>query len=112
MQAPPKGVTPAMHYGIVRRIVTLAELIEPDRAQVWTWFFETRIESLGGRPVELAFHGRGQEVVDFLHDLLARTKGARNVKPFPRRPRRHVGLQPNDELFADGDAPVVSVPGR
>ncbi|UPG89859.1 hypothetical protein L2Y96_21115 [Luteibacter aegosomaticola] len=99
-----------MHYGIVRRIVTLAELIEPDRAQVWTWFFETHIQPLGGRPVELAFHGRGQEVVDFLHGVLARTKGAANIKPFPRRPRRQVGPQPNGELFTGGDAQVVGVP--
>ncbi|MGA7437819.1 MAG: hypothetical protein WBW32_06780 [Luteibacter sp.] len=101
-----------MHYGIVRRIVTLAELIEPDRAQVWTWFFETHIHALGGRPVELAFHGRGQEVVDFLHELLALTKGAGNVTPFPRRPKRQVGLQPNGELFIDSGAAVVAVPGR
>ncbi|UPG94209.1 hypothetical protein [Luteibacter aegosomatissinici] len=99
-----------MHYGIIRRIVTLAELIEPDRTQVWAWFFETHIEALGGRPVELAFHGRGQEVVDFLLVILSRGRHASNVKLFPRRPRRPVGPQPNDELFADADGWVVGVP--
>lgn len=101
-----------MHYGIIRRIVTLAELIEPDRAQVWAWFFETHIDALGGRPVELAFHGRGPEVVAFLLDILSRTRHASNVKPFPRRPKRQIGLQPNDDLFAHGAGAVVAVPGR
>jgi hypothetical protein len=99
-----------MHYGIIRRIVTLAELMEPDREQVWVWFFETHIETLGGRPVELAFHGRGDEVVAFLLDVIGKSRHATNVKPFPRRPKRRVGPQPNEELFGEGEAPVVRVP--
>ncbi|QWT19846.1 hypothetical protein KPL74_19130 [Bacillus sp. NP157] len=100
-----------MHYGIIRRIVTLAELVEPDRAQVWTWFFETHIDCLGGRPVELAFHGRGPEVVEFLLDVLRRSRDTSNVAPFPRRPRRHIGPQPNSELFDDGRMRLVAVRG-
>ncbi len=60
-----------MDSGIIRRIVTLAERLEPDRQAVWDWLFHTKIDSLGKRTaIELAFSGQGEKVVAMLETAL------------------------------------------
>lgn len=60
-----------MGPGIIRRIVTLAERLEPDRQIIWDWLFHTRIAALGGRTaIELAFAGQGEQVTRMLETAL------------------------------------------
>lgn len=81
---------------IFRRIFSLAEQLEPNRAAIWDWLLHTPIESLGGRTAtELAFAGDGERVVAMLkaalHDhadrprpyLVGSDKAARHLEPAP-----------------------------
>jgi hypothetical protein len=81
---------------VLRRIFTLAEQLEPNRAAIWDWLWHTPIEALDGRTaIELAFAGQGDRVVAMLeaalHDqaepsrpCLLRAGGAvRHLEPVP-----------------------------
>jgi hypothetical protein len=60
-----------MSNGIIRRIFTLAERLEPDRKAIWDWLFHTHIETLGGyTAMELVFADRGEQVIDLLESAL------------------------------------------
>jgi hypothetical protein len=60
-----------MSHGIIRRIFTLAEQLEPDRKLVWDWLFHTHIEPLGGHTaMELVFADQGEQVVALLETAL------------------------------------------
>lgn len=60
-----------MSQGIIRRIFTLAERLEPDRKAIWDWLFHTKIESLGGSTaMDLIFDDRGEQVVTLLEATL------------------------------------------
>jgi hypothetical protein len=56
---------------ILRRIFTLAERLEPNRAAIWDWLWHTPIETLGGRTaIELIFAGHGERVLAMLEAAL------------------------------------------
>jgi hypothetical protein len=60
-----------MSHGIIRRIFTLAEQLEPDRKLVWEWLLHTHIETLGGHTaMELVFADQGEQVVALLETAL------------------------------------------
>jgi hypothetical protein len=60
-----------MSHGIIRRIFTLAEQLEPDRKLVWDWLFHTQIETLGGHTaMELIFADQGEQVIALLETAL------------------------------------------
>lgn len=65
-----------MRRGIVRRIFTLAERLEPDRKAIWDWLFHAQIESLDGwTAMELIFADRGEQVVALLEQALRDEEG-------------------------------------
>ncbi|TCV92706.1 hypothetical protein EC912_10644 [Luteibacter rhizovicinus] len=77
-----------MGQGIVRRIVTLAERLEPDRNAIWDWLFHAQIETLGSRTaMELIFTDQGERVVALLEHALRDEEGASVVTGIQRLPR-------------------------
>ncbi|MGC1547462.1 MAG: hypothetical protein WA777_02955 [Rhodanobacter sp.] len=65
-----------MSHGIIRRIFTLAERLEPDRKLIWDWLFHTHIETLGGyTAMELAFADQGEQVIALLETALRDEEG-------------------------------------
>jgi hypothetical protein len=73
-----------MSNGIIRRIFTLAERLEPDRKAIWDWLFHTHIEALGGyTAMELVFADRGEQVIELLESAL-RDENVRQL--FPGQP--------------------------
>jgi hypothetical protein len=66
-----------MRQGIVRRIFTLAERMEPDREAIWEWLFHAQIETFGGlTAMELIFTDQGEQVVALLEQALRSEEGA------------------------------------
>jgi hypothetical protein len=66
-----------MGQGIVRRIFTLAERMEPDRKAIWEWLFCTQIETLGGlTAMELIFTDQGDQVMALLERAVRSEEGA------------------------------------
>lgn len=79
-----------MGQGIVRRIFTLAERLEPDRKAIWEWLFHAQIETLGGRTaMELIFADQGEQVVVLLERALRDEEGTAVVTEPLRLPRAH-----------------------
>ena len=79
-----------MGQGIVRRIFTLAERLEPDRKAIWEWLFHAQIETLGGcTAMELIFADQGEQVVVLLERALRDEEGTAVVTEIQRLPRAH-----------------------
>jgi hypothetical protein len=79
-----------MSRGIVRRIFTLAERLEPDRKAIWEWLFHTRIETLGGSTaMELIFTDQGEQVVTLLERALQDEKGITALTGIQRSPHAY-----------------------
>jgi hypothetical protein len=56
-----------MARGIVRRIFTLAECLEPDRRAIWEWLLHDPIDVLRGyTAMELIFADQGEQVETLL----------------------------------------------
>ena len=76
-----------MSQGIIRRIFTLAERLEPDRKAIWDWLFHTQIETLGGSTaMDLVFADRGEQVVAMLEAALRDESGSAAVVRSQRLP--------------------------
>ncbi|MGH8158089.1 MAG: hypothetical protein ACREPQ_08215 [Rhodanobacter sp.] len=83
-----------MSNGIIRRIVTLAERLEPDREVIWDWLFHTQIETLGGHTaMELIFAYRGEQVITLLETALREEEGRTFFSDRPT-PRPHLHRSP------------------
>jgi hypothetical protein len=79
-----------MSQGIIRRIFTLAERLEPDRKAIWDWLFHTQIETLGGSTaMDLIFDDRGEQVVALLEAALRDENGAASVTSYQRLPHAY-----------------------
>jgi hypothetical protein len=79
-----------MRRGIVRRIFTLAERLEPDRKAIWEWLFHAQIETLDGwTAMELIFADRGEQVVALLEQALRDEEGTPIVPANLRLPRAY-----------------------
>jgi hypothetical protein len=60
-----------MSQGIIRRIFTLAEQLEPDRKVIWDWLFHTHIDALDGyTAMELIFADQGEQIIMLLERAL------------------------------------------
>jgi hypothetical protein len=77
---------------VLRRIFTLAEQLEPNRALIWDWLWHTPIEALGGRTaIELTFAGHGERVIAMLKAALHdQQESPRPYPPHDRRVVRHL----------------------
>ncbi|BDU18761.1 hypothetical protein [Dyella sp. GSA-30] len=77
---------------VLRRVFTLAEQLEPNRAVIWDWLWHTPIQTLGGRTaIELAFAGHGDSVVAMLEAaLLDQTEPSRPYLLHGGRTARHL----------------------
>lgn len=79
-----------MRQGIVRRIFTLAQRLEPDRQAIWQWLFHTPIETLDRRTaMELIFADRGEQVVALLEQALRDEEGTVVVPENRRLPHAY-----------------------
>ena len=79
-----------MRRGIVRRIFTLAERLEPDRKAIWDWLFHAQIEPLDGwTAMELIFADRGEQVVALLEQALRDEEGTPIVRANRHLPRAY-----------------------